>query len=91
MNFDLLTILMYYLTNFCKLLSLTCYNKIVNTHVTDRKNKRFHEFLYSKDHLTNRLELRERPDCGVYVKDLSPFVCKGRTEIEHVMSVGKDF
>lgn len=44
--------------------------------------------LLSKDHLTNRLELRERPDCGVYVKDLSPFVCKGRTEIEHVMSVG---
>ena len=56
-----------------------------------RQNKMFHEFLYSKDHLTNRLELRERPDCGVYVKDLSPFVCKGRTEIEHVMSVGKDF
>lgn len=44
--------------------------------------------LLSKDHMTKRLELRERPDCGVYVKDLSPFVCKSRTEIEHVMSVG---
>lgn len=44
--------------------------------------------LLSKDHLTNRLELRERPDCGVYVKDLSPFVCKSRSEIEHVMAVG---
>jgi len=44
--------------------------------------------LLSKDHLTKRLELRERPDCGVYVKDLSPFVCKGRAEIDHVMTVG---
>lgn len=43
--------------------------------------------LLSKDQ-SKRLELRERPDCGVYVKDLSPFVCKSRTEIEHVMSVG---
>jgi hypothetical protein len=42
----------------------------------------------SKDHLNTRLELRERPDCGVYVKDLSPFVCKSRSEIEHVMAVG---
>ena len=44
--------------------------------------------LLSKDHMTKRLELRERPDCGVYVKDLSPFVCKSRSEIEHVMTVG---
>ena len=44
--------------------------------------------LLSKDHLSKRLELRERPDCGVYVKDLSPFVCKSRSEIEHVMTVG---
>ena len=44
--------------------------------------------LLAKDHMTKRLELRERPDCGVYVKDLSPFVCKSRSEIEHVMTVG---
>ena len=34
------------------------------------------------------LELKERPDTGVYVKDLSSFVCKGVSEVEHVMSVG---
>ncbi|KAI1726451.1 kinesin motor domain-containing protein [Ditylenchus destructor] len=35
-----------------------------------------------------RLELKERPDIGVYVKDLSSFVTKSVREIEHVMSVG---
>ncbi|GAB6025282.1 Kinesin-like protein kif3b [Chamberlinius hualienensis] len=35
-----------------------------------------------------RLELKERPDVGVYVKDLSSFVCNSVKEIEHVMSVG---
>ena len=44
--------------------------------------------LLSKEHLTKRLELRERPDTGVYVKDLTSFVCKSRSEIEHVMNVG---
>lgn len=35
-----------------------------------------------------RLELKERPDTGVYVKDLSSFVTKNINEIDHVMSVG---
>ena len=43
--------------------------------------------LLSKDQ-TKNLELKERPDTGVYVKDLSSFVCKSISEIEHVMSVG---
>lgn len=43
--------------------------------------------LLSKDQ-TKRLELKERPDTGVYVKDLSSFVTKGVKEIEHVMNVG---
>ncbi|CAC5424952.1 KIF3B [Mytilus coruscus] len=43
--------------------------------------------LLSKDH-TKRLELKERPDTGVYVKDLSSFVTKSIKEIEHVMNVG---
>lgn len=37
---------------------------------------------------TRRLELRERPDTGVYVKDLSSFVCKSVSDIEKVMNVG---
>ena len=43
--------------------------------------------LLSKDHM-RRLELKERPDMGVYVKDLSSFVAKSVKEIEHVMTVG---
>lgn len=43
--------------------------------------------LLSKDQ-SRRLELRERPDTGVYVKDLSSFVTKCVQEIEHVMNVG---
>ena len=35
-----------------------------------------------------RLELKEKADFGVYVKDLSSFVCKCVKEIEHVMTVG---
>ncbi|XP_051001002.1 kinesin-like protein KIF3B [Acomys russatus] len=37
---------------------------------------------------TKRLKLKERPDTGVYVKDLSSFVTKSVKEIEHVMNVG---
>lgn len=43
--------------------------------------------LLSKDQ-GKRLELKERPDTGVYVKDLSSFVTKSVREIEHVMNVG---
>ncbi|KAK1157843.1 kinesin-like protein KIF3B [Acipenser oxyrinchus oxyrinchus] len=43
--------------------------------------------LLSKDQ-AKRLELKERPDTGVYVKDLSSFVTKSVKEIEHVMNVG---
>ncbi|XP_065919368.1 kinesin-like protein KIF3B [Dysidea avara] len=43
--------------------------------------------LLSKDQ-QKRLELRERPDSGVYVEDLSSFVAKNVKEIERVMSVG---
>ncbi|RWS31541.1 kinesin-like protein KIF3B, partial [Leptotrombidium deliense] len=43
--------------------------------------------LLNKDQ-AKRLELKERADVGVYVKDLSSFVCKSIKEIEHVMTVG---
>lgn len=39
----------------------------------------------SKD---QKLELKDKPDSGVYVKDLSSFVVKSTKEIEHVMYVG---
>ncbi len=34
------------------------------------------------------MDLKERPDTGVYVKDLSSFIAKSVKEIEHVMSIG---
>ncbi|GAB1609860.1 kinesin-like protein KIF3B [Argonauta hians] len=43
--------------------------------------------LLSKDQ-AGRLELKEKPDTGVYVKDLLSFVTKSSEEIEHVMNVG---
>ncbi|XP_019746951.1 kinesin-like protein KIF3B [Hippocampus comes] len=43
--------------------------------------------LLSKDQ-ARQLELRERPDTGVYVKNLSSFVTRSKEEIENVMNVG---
>ncbi|KAI1280416.1 Kinesin-like protein Klp68D [Halotydeus destructor] len=43
--------------------------------------------LLAKDQ-TKRLEVKEAADVGVYVKDLSSFVCKSIKEIEHVMTIG---
>jgi kinesin family protein 3/17 len=43
--------------------------------------------LLSKNH-TEKLVLKEKPDSGVYVKDLSSFVVKSVKEIDHVMNVG---
>ena len=43
--------------------------------------------LLAKDH-KKRLELKESVDQGVYVKDLSMFVLKSVSEIEHVFNVG---
>ena len=44
--------------------------------------------LLSKDP-KNSLELKENLDTGVYVKDLTSFVVKNVTEIDHVMQAGK--
>ena len=43
--------------------------------------------MLSKNH-TEKLVLKEKPDSGVYVKDLSSFVVKSEKEIDHVMNVG---
>ncbi|KAJ8391492.1 hypothetical protein AAFF_G00088140 [Aldrovandia affinis] len=42
--------------------------------------------LLCKEH--RKLELKENPESGVYIKDLSSFVTKNVKEIEHVMNVG---
>lgn len=43
--------------------------------------------LLSKDQ-NQRLELKESPDKGVYVKDLQSIIAKNINEIEHVMTLG---
>ncbi|XP_043918820.1 kinesin-like protein KIF3C [Protopterus annectens] len=43
--------------------------------------------LLSKDQ-NKKLELKENPETGVYIKDLSSFVTKNVKEIEHVMNIG---
>ncbi|XP_059837689.1 kinesin-like protein KIF3C isoform X2 [Hypanus sabinus] len=43
--------------------------------------------LLSKDQ-NKKLDLKEKPETGVYIKDLSSFVTKNVKEIEHVMNVG---
>ncbi|XP_027681046.2 kinesin-like protein KIF3C isoform X1 [Chelonia mydas] len=43
--------------------------------------------LLAKDQ-TKKLELKENPETGVYIKDLSSFVTKNVKEIEHVMNLG---
>ncbi|XP_040916818.1 kinesin family member 3Cb [Toxotes jaculatrix] len=43
--------------------------------------------LLCKDN-NKKLQLKENPDFGVYVKDLSSVVTKNTTEIEHVMNIG---
>ena len=43
--------------------------------------------LLSKNTKT-KLEVRERPDIGVYVKDLSSFVVKNTNEMSKLMAIG---
>ena len=37
---------------------------------------------------TKKLKIRERPDIGVYVQDLSSFVVKNADEMDKLMSIG---
>ncbi|XP_066482857.1 kinesin-like protein KIF3C isoform X2 [Tiliqua scincoides] len=43
--------------------------------------------LLAKDQ-SKKMELKENPETGVYIKDLSSFVTKNVKEIEHVMNLG---
>eukprot|EP01047_Picozoa_sp_COSAG01_P105056 COSAG01_NODE_34309_length_549_cov_19.568889_1_plen_81_part_10 len=43
--------------------------------------------LLKKDH-ANKLELKETPESGVYVKDLSSYVVKSAQEIQQVFTAG---
>lgn len=43
--------------------------------------------LLGKDQ-TSHLEVKERPDTGVYVKDLSAFVVNNADDMDRIMNVG---
>ena len=43
--------------------------------------------LLGKDQ-THRLEVKERPDVGVYVKDLSAFVVNNADDMDRIMTLG---
>jgi kinesin family protein 3/17 len=62
-----------------KFLVRASYLEIYNEEIRD---------LLSKDP-SNRMELKESVDTGVYVKDLTSFVCKSAAEIDHVLQAGK--
>lgn len=54
------------------------YLEIYNEEVRDLLNKKSQE----------ALKIRERPDVGVYVKDLHSFVVKDTNEMEKLMNIG---
>ncbi len=54
------------------------YLEIYNEEVRDLLSKNPHA----------RLEVRERADIGVYVKDLSSFVVKNADEMDKLMNIG---
>ncbi|XP_064610162.1 kinesin-like protein KIF3A isoform X2 [Liolophura sinensis] len=56
----------------------TSYLEIYNEEIKD---------LLGKDQ-TQRLEVKERPDIGVYVKDLSAFVVNNADELDRIMTLG---
>ena len=54
------------------------YLELYNEEVRDLLGRNLHE----------RLEVRERADIGVYVKDLSSFVVKSPDEMDRLISIG---
>lgn len=39
--------------------------------------------------VNNKLEVKERPDIGVYVKDLSSYVVNNADDMESIMDLGR--
>lgn len=54
------------------------YLEIYNEEVRDLLGKNQHA----------RLEVKERPDVGVYVKNLSMFVVNNADDMDHIMTLG---
>lgn len=83
----LLSVKIYRYLSFCNAVTCRCgcrflvrvsYLEIYNEEVRD---------LLGKDQ-TSHLEVKERPDTGVYVKDLSAFVVNNADDMDRIMNVG---
>lgn len=48
-------------------------------------NEEIHDLLSKK---SQNLEIKERPDIGVYVKDLSTFIVNNADDMERIMTTG---
>lgn len=51
-------------------------------------NEEVRDLLGSKSHNKQSLEVKERPDIGVFVKDLTGYVVHNADELEKVMQLG---
>lgn len=69
--------------NYC----LAFYNRfLVRVSYLEIYNEEVRDLLIKDIH--NRLEVKERPDIGVYVKDLSSYVVNNADDMESIMDLG---
>lgn len=66
-------------TSNCRFLVRVSYFEIYNEEIHDLLSKQCH---------TQNLEIKERPDVGVYVKDLSTFIVNNAEDMERIMMMG---
>lgn len=77
--YDFSPVLLYILDcDHCRFLVRVSYLELYNEEVRDLLSKSVH----------NRLEIRERADIGVYVKDLSKFSVKNPEDMDRLMAIG---
>lgn len=74
----IIRIILYFIIYYSRFLVRVAYLEIYNEEVRD---------LLGKDQ-NARLEVKERPDTGVYVKDLSAFVVNNADDMDRIMNIG---
>lgn len=63
------------------------YRFLVRVSYLEIYNEEVRDLLVKDVH--NRLEVKERPDIGVYVKDLSSYVVNNADDMESIMDLGR--
>ena len=67
-------------------MALFCFRFLVRVSYLEIYNEECRDLL-GKDQ-NGRLEVKERPDVGVYVKDLSAFVVNNADDMDRIMTLG---